>query len=162
MTFTWVLFSRFDQRLWTHIVRLPAPGASSPSVQHHEGDQSAAGPAAGHTLRPTGPELVRHWTLVKWLACWLIGYLISDWIKDLFTDWAHAPLLSCKDTPQVKLLWPCLNFCFCKSSWVQHKVIQPWWSFQSCFGWRHKLVLWSLTTHSRLKVKHFKLVLSCI
>lgn len=54
-----VLFSRFDQCLWAHVVRLPSSGASGPSVQHHEGDQSAARPAAGHALCPTGPELVR-------------------------------------------------------------------------------------------------------
>lgn len=79
-TFNAALFPRFDQRLWTHVLRLPSSGASCPFVQHHEGDQPAAGPAAGHALRPPGPELVRHWILTQWLTCWLIEYLIDLWL----------------------------------------------------------------------------------
>lgn len=58
MLWHWLL-SRFHQRLRAHVLRLPPSGAARPFVQHHEGDQPAAGPTAGHALRPAGPDMVR-------------------------------------------------------------------------------------------------------
>lgn len=61
---------RYDQRLRAHLLCVPSSGASRPFVQHHEGDQPAAGPFTGDALRPAGPELVRpttqqpHWVWV--------------------------------------------------------------------------------------------------
>lgn len=51
--------SRYNQRLRTHIVCLPASGASRPSVQLYEGDQPVARQTAGNALCAAGPELVR-------------------------------------------------------------------------------------------------------
>lgn len=53
---------RYDQRLRAHLLRIPPSGASRPFVQHHEGDQPAAGPFTGDALCATGPELVRPFT----------------------------------------------------------------------------------------------------
>lgn len=61
-------WSRFNQRLRTHVVCLPASGASRPSVQHHEGDQPAARQTAGNALCPAGPELVRIQSVPQWHA----------------------------------------------------------------------------------------------
>lgn len=106
-----VLSSRYHQRLWAHVVRLPPPGASSAFVQHHERDQPAAGQAAVHALRPAAPDLVRQrdrplstcWHLIDW---WLIY-------------WPHISLLSCKElwshipphvtTLEVNNMFPTLN-----------------------------------------------------